>query len=246
MFGPELDRAILTRAKETSEEICGYVMDGEAVFVPNASDDPTQEFLIRHVPDGAQAIFHSHPDGPHYPSMSDMAGQYATALPWGIACYSELGEEVVWFGDEMEHPPLIGRGFRHGVTDCYELIRHFYCQVHSKKLIWVPRDWKWWQNGDDFYMTLFGKAGFHEVEFSDIVPGDVLLFRIASRTTNHAAIYLGDGLMLHHPSSLNGFDPTRLSTVEPAARWMSFIQKAIRHEDNHLDRTAGQGIWPPV
>ena len=97
------------------------------------------------------------------------------------------------------------------------------------------------------YMTGFQQAGFHEISKDEILPGDVFFATVGhhkSRFPNHAGVYIGDGLIYHHTSSRQGYDPSRLSTVEPAINYMPFLTKVIRHENCDIDRSIGQKIWP--
>ncbi|WP_346949336.1 NlpC/P60 family protein, partial [Dyella sp.] len=50
------------------------------------------------------------------------------------------------------------------------------------------------------YTDNLAAAGFVPVDAKDIRRGDLVLMQIRSRNLvpNHAGIYLGDGLMLHH------------------------------------------------
>ena len=243
MFGAEVDRIILDAAMADDHEICGYVLDGKVFFVENQSESPAETFSTQEVPDDAQAIFHSHPGGPFYPSKLDMQQQMATDIPWAIACTHPQRNEVFWFGDPVPSPPLLGRGFRHGVTDCYELIRDYYWQIHNIRLKQKPRSWEWWHDGERMYEDNFVDVGFFEVPMSEIAPSDVFLATINSETPNHAGVYIGDGLILHHVSSRSGYDPTRLSVIEPAARWMKFLTKVIRNENDQIDRKTPKGVW---
>ena len=245
MFGKVINDQVLTIARKYPEiEICGYVMaDGRFSKRVNTSDDPANSFRIRgKLPKDAVAIVHSHPGGPFYPSAADMAQQRATALPWGIVSFSDRHEEVFWFGDEVPTPPLVGRGFRHGVTDCYSLVRDFYREQHGITLKEFPRDWEWWNNDEHLYLRGFEEAGFVEIDKNSILPGDLFMATIRSKTINHAGVYLGNGLILHHTCGRDGYDPFRLSTVEPAARWLNFVTKVIRYENGDIDRTPGQGV----
>lgn len=194
------------------------------------------------IPDDAKAVFHSHPGGPFAPSGMDMQYQYASALPHGIAAFSDTRGEMFWFGDETPIPPLIGRAFRHGVTDCYELIRHVWRLLWNIELPYIPREWKWWKDGQSLYNSGFKDAGFCEIPFSEVLPGDCIMFSIGSKVVNHAAVWLGDGLILHHLSSRVAYDPFRLSTVEHYGEYGRFISKAVRYENGCIDRTACQKI----
>lgn len=225
-------------------EACGYIdRNGEFVGCENISKKPTEYFEIAHVPDDALAIVHSHPGGPFAPSELDMRQQIATALPWCIAAFDGERESVFWFGENAPKPPLIGRGFRHGVSDCYALVRHFYEQIHNIELPEYPRKWEWWLDDSNLFMEGYREAGFHPVTVSEVLPGDVLLFSIRSSAPNHSGIYLGRDLILHHVSSKTEYDPSRLSTIENVSRWFRYLSKVLRHENNHINREVGQKIW---
>lgn len=245
MITPEVEQQIIELAASSEHEICGYI-DAAGLFVEveNVADDPAQEFSfpLDVLPQGAKAVIHSHINGAHWPSATDMQHQISSGLPWGIAAVSPLHRELFFFGDGIESPALIGRQFRHGVTDCYSLVRDFYKQVANITLPEFPREWEWWTNGDHLYEEGFPQAGFTPVAKTEVKPGDVVFFNIHSRTPNHAGVYLGDGLLLHHVASKQGFDPTRLSIREPVGRWSNLISKVIRHEDHSTFRQLGSAI----
>ena len=243
MFGAAINDEILEAAKLDTNEICGVIVDGLPVFLPNTSDDPETEFRIAEIPEGIEAVFHSHPGGPFYPTLMDMRQQIAMDIPWGIASYSDRHSEVFWFGAGAPKQPLVGRGFRHGVSDCYSLVQDFYDEVHGLEIMDVPRSWEWWANDESLYEDLFRKAGFTQISVDEILPGDAFLATIRSKTANHAGVYLGDGLILHHTCGRDGYDPFRLSTVEPAARWFNFLSKVVRYENAEIDRSVGQKVW---
>lgn len=213
---------------------------GVAVSVPNIHPSPSDAWRIAsgEIPDGALGVFHSHPCGPNAPSGPDMQYAYTSALPQAIATL----DDVFWFGDGVPVAPFIGRTFRHGVTDCYELIRDTYSELWGVSLPYIPREWNWWKRGDDLYNDGFKDAGFAVIDSTDILPGDVLLFSIHTAQPMHAAIWLGRDLILHHMSGKNPYDPERLSKIESIDRWGRFITKALRYENNPLDRTACQKI----
>ena len=243
MFGKKLDEEILQYALENPDrEICGFVIDGKVSVKENTHNDPENFFSIDGaIPKGVQAIFHSHPEGPFYPSDSDMEQQLATDVPWGIACFNDLHKEVFWFGEGCEIPQLVGRSFRHGVTDCYNLIRDFYKVQYNIDIPTFPRSWEWWTEGKDspnFYETKLEEAGFsREVVKVEVLPGDVFLANIRSSVPNHGGVYLGNGLILHHTCGRGGYDPSRLSVIEPIARWSNLISKVVRHENSDIDRS---------
>ena len=177
---------------------------------------------------GAEVVlFHSHPAGPPWPSFADMAGQRDTGLPWLIADLSGPRADFFLLGGTP--PPLDRRPFRHGVTDCYALIRDSYAARRDICLPDWPRDWLWWQSGQRYYETLFAATGFRALQPHQTPrPLDVCLMRIRSDTANHAAILTEDGCLHHHLAGRYGYDPARLPRRDPAMRWTPFIQLWLR------------------
>jgi len=208
--------------------------------VANISTEPSKHFrisdkdMLQAYQEGLLAIVHSHPDGPDCPSEEDMVGQVSTACAWGIV--STNGNEalpIVWWGDEVERDPLIGRGFRHGITDCYSLIRDYYLLEHGIALPEFPRGWNWWNEGKDLYTDGFPKAGFRRFDPDVEEPreGDMWFSQLKSKVPNHGGIYLGDETILHHTTANLAVDSTRLSKREPIHRWLPHITYWLRHEE---------------
>jgi cell wall-associated NlpC family hydrolase len=82
----------------------------------------------------------------------------------------------------------------------------------------------------NLYLDNFGSAGFGVTDLTDrtsLKVGDVLLMQVAASVPNHAAVYLGDGLILHH---LQG----RLSSRDVyGGYWQKVTTHALRHPDLH-------------
>lgn len=227
---------------EYPNEACGFIVDDQYIRIGNISLSPDMEFEIPlaaqiqygHV---AQAFIHSHPDWHPCPSESDMKHQMASALPWGIiSTDGERATPITWFGDQVPTPPLVGRGFIHGVQDCYEGIRDWYWVHKQKRLKQFPRSWEWWYGEQDLYQIGFAQAGFVEVSQEEIEAkgpqvGDVALAIVGrSKKINHGGVYVGNGLLFHHmSSSTHPVDMSRLSVEEPINRWMKYITLWVRY-----------------
>ncbi len=210
------------------QESCGLLLsDGGYLACPNVASDPRTAFVIpvdfwtAHAGQVA-AVVHSHPDGPDHPTARDMAGQVATDVPWVLVATDgeTVSAPIVWGGDP---PPLLGRSFVHGVTDCYALIRDWYRLERGVTLPEFPRDAEWWFSGGDLYRQGFAVAGFAAVSLDDVRPGDVVLMQVRSPVPNHGGVLLDDGLLLHH---LTG----RLSRREPYGPWRRMVTHVLRHE----------------
>lgn len=218
---------------EYPREACGFVVGGEYLPQANTADDPSSDFAVAQtaylgLAGRIEAVIHSHPAqaGEHVcPSSADMRAQMSMAVPWGIVpvVEGEPGEPFFW-GDSLPIRPLVGRPFVHGVWDCYGLIRDYYRLEGVGTLPQIPRDDEWWAAGGDLYAEgLRSTPGLRLIERTDVRPGDMIFFKIRSTRTNHAGIYLGDGLILHH---LHG----RLSGREEVSRWMRFATHFARYE----------------
>lgn len=154
------------------------------------------------------------------PSAAEMRAQEALQVPFGVAVSD--GARVVdrfWFGDQCPVEPLLGRPFRHGVSDCYTLIRDWHRREHGAVLPVFPRDWNWWLDGLDLYTEGFGKAGFRAVARDELAAGDTILFRMRSKVPNHGGVFLGDGWLVHHPGSVKPYDFMRVSHRVELERW---------------------------
>ena len=152
------------------------------------------------------AVVHSHPNGPLAPSAEDQGQQIATALPWGIVTTDGVtASEPLWWGDGIPPPPIEGRDFRWGPAgtdgkgDCYALVRDWYRSERGLVLRDYARDGAWQDENPLLYEEGWQAAGFRPVAEEDLQPGDGVLFAIRSQgKANHAGIYLGAGILLHH------------------------------------------------
>lgn len=226
-------------------ECAGAIIKGRYVRLENVAHNPqvgcqlSDSDMVR-VAEEATLFCHSHPDGPDCPSAGDILAARATALPHCLV--STNGEAClapVFFGDVIERPPLLGRGFLHGFTDCFGLGVDFYKAVLGIELQDFPRDWEWWsqanlpENSGGMYLDHFEEMGFERVT-DELQVGDVFLLRAGSHVPNHAGYYVGDHCMLHHLAGRQPNDPTRISTIEPLVRWQQHqrIDTVLRYRGN--------------
>lgn len=198
------DDALAHAMAEIPREACGLVIvrKGREVYRPcrnlATGDD---QFVIS--PDDYEAaeadgevvaVVHSHPFIPPTPSQADLVSCEATGLPWHIVNVPT----GAWhsFTPSGYVAPLVGRQFSHGVLDCYAIIRDWYSQVRCIILPDYERHDGWWRAGQSLYLDNFTHAGFQVCQ--ELHEGAVLLMQIGSKVPNHAAIYLGDDMILHH------------------------------------------------
>lgn len=215
------------------QEACGLVIKGTkgAVLVPcrNISDTPTESFTM-HPEDYLAAqqqgevvgIFHSHPDGLEVPSPADKVTCEATGLPWHIVSWPRAG--YMLHNPNGYQAPYLGRPFVHGVLDCFALIRDWYAREFGIQMPDVPREDDWWDKGQNLYEDNYKAFGFYDVPEGAIPKlGDVFTMQLGSDTVNHAAIYVGNGLILHHVRD-------RLSREDVyGGMWQKHTRRHLRH-----------------
>lgn len=197
---------------------CRNLEEGDGHFRMDAADYAAAEDAGEVI-----ALCHSHPD------CIDAVASEADR----VVCETERKPSYIlaWplnkltvITPEGYKAPLVGRQFFHGVLDCYALVRDWYAQEAGMELPQFERADNWWYNGGDLYMQNFAACGFAEVQ-GEPQRGDLFLMQIRSPVVNHAAVYLGDGLILHH---LYG----RLSSRDVyGGYWLERTRLHIRHEN---------------
>lgn len=205
----KLKTELIKLAKQNEpREMCGFVIlnGGELEFIncENIADDPENFFEISpddFVSTGFRydivAIVHSHPGGDPILSVADFQMQQNTGMDWWLVC----GDDVYQF---PFFEPLLGRQFVHGHTDCYTLFRDFY-RLAGVEFPNFERDDYWWEDGFNLYMDHMEEQGFESLtDVKELQVGDVILIQVGADVPNHAAIYIGDQMVLHH-------SPRRLS-----------------------------------
>lgn len=206
--------------QEYPRESCGLIaiVKGREKYFPCENQAKGTEHFTLSAEDYADveeqgeivAVCHSHPNALAVPSQADKVSCEASRMPWHIVSVQLVGDCPKSTTISMTEPsgytaPLVGRVFAHGVLDCYAIVRDWYMQERSIELLNFKRADDWWTDGhSDLYTEGFPKAGFQKIGNSahdcKMEIGDVILMQVRSKNhvPNHAAIYLGDGLMLHH------------------------------------------------
>lgn len=122
----------------------------------------------------------------------------------------------------------------HGVTDCYTLFRDAY-HLAGTEMPDFHREDDWWRNGQNLYLDNMAVTGFYRVPLSSAQAGDILLCCFGASVPNHAAIYCGNGELLHHL-------PEQLSKRERySEKWQRRTHSVWRHR--HWHASAFTGIY---
>lgn len=201
-------------------EICGLIClkDGAEIYVQcrNIAEKPTEHFVMspEDYADAEDAglivaVVHSHPGAAARPSMTDKTMCEMSGIgTWIIVALGVQGDGSIavddWceFGPSGYIPPLLGREFSHGVLDCFTLIRDYYRLERKVALPDFDRSDRWWEDGtSNLYVDNYKAAGFVNLGPGvEPIAGDVLLMQIRCKNgvPNHAGVYLGDGVFIHH------------------------------------------------
>lgn len=129
---------------------------------------------------------------------------------------------------ENELSLFLGKDFLHGTNDCYSLIREFYRVAFGIELTNYARPDFWWNAGLDLYNEFFPREGFRPVEIArpnELKYGDAILMAIKSPMPCHAAIYIGEGKILHH------FYGRKSSIELYKSLWYNTTTAVLRHRD---------------
>lgn len=209
-------------------ESCGVVIDfedeatyrpcGNLSACPNDVDFDPLDLATAEDAGRLIAYVHSHPDGPVIPSERDRASCEASGLPWFIVEAPGITWTRLDPGRSYE-----GRSFVFGVDDCWSLVREWYMWERGWIIPDFLRSMDFWKRGETPHLDHLEAAGFRYVLPHEMRPGDGMLFHVASRTVNHCAVFLGNGVMLHHL-------PGRLSRIDQVdGDWLGRLDRVVRH-----------------
>ena len=215
-------------------ETCGFVLhDGSVLQVPNAAEDPINEFSI----DAAiyaeheqrvAGIWHSHLELAGF-SPLDQQVLSTDNVPWAVYCIADDS----WHECDPEmrvFAPLEGRPFVYGVYDCYSLVVDFLNKKrHIQLPEWERKQWGEWNTPSfdpfDMEWSKYGKP----VTDKQYQAGDILLLNLGDHSghTDHLGVFTDPNHFLHHPSGMvsrlqtfGGYWERRLNwVVRPFALW---------------------------
>ncbi|MDG6882783.1 NlpC/P60 family [Phocoenobacter uteri] len=204
----EIKKKILDHAEQCKpQESCGFIVsEGKEMRYlrcENIADDPMNFFeiasedLIEAEQKGEIIAFvHSHPDieeekGLPYLSTADRECQLRMQLDFWLV----VGGEIKQFRNIA---PLLGRQFENNKQDCRNILLDSYMLAG----IDVPDDVKYefnWFETSNLYEENLIRFGCEKLAHNETPQlGDIVMVQIGADVPNHAGIYLGNQLMLHH------------------------------------------------
>ncbi|MFC6377584.1 C40 family peptidase [Tatumella terrea] len=191
---------------EYPKEACGVIVQSgnKQIYIPcqNDAEDPLNTFVMRdsdyrsaEMQGEVIMIIHSHPDVPVLiPSEMDRIQCDYSGIEWGIMSWPD--GDFCTFSPRADRD-YAGRPWVLGHADCWSLIREYHRREHGIELRNWSVPYEWWTAGKESrYDDNWQAEGF--IEVSEMQPGDMIMMKIAAPVTNHAAIYLGNNIMLHH------------------------------------------------
>ncbi len=122
---------------------------------------------------------------------------------------------------------LLGLPYTSGEQDCYGLARRYYKDVFDLDLLDIARPDLWWEHEGFNLITDFVEADSWEsvgVNLRNLKVGDGLLFAFACSKINHVAVYVGNGLFIHHVYKQFSCE------TAVAQKWMSRCLGIVRHK----------------
>lgn len=161
-------------------------------------------------------VWHTHTHGSSHPTQTDRISCNLHKMPWYILGVSKEDDQFTFDKPYLLTPEsvsygLLERPYIWGIFDCFSLVRDYYKQEFDIEIMTPPEypfcEPDWYRHGGDYYREYYKEAGFVRLIDEDPEIGDVFVMQICSDVPNHAAIYVGDGLMLHHAEDrLSGRD----------------------------------------
>lgn len=227
--------------KEYPKEACGVVVDDDYVPCKNIHPEPYKAFRIdpgytsQLIKDGKlQAVIHSHPDGPGYPSEHDAVAQIDMDIIWGVVpvfgdnttCEPSHVNDIIWWGEQLPTPPLLGRRFIWHVFHCWQLYRDWWKTERGVQM--APADPHPLDFGDNVNAFVdrcekWNHTNLGKIAIDDVQIGDLLLGRLRGKYPNHCGVYVGNDTFLHHPSG-------GASTEASLLRWWPRIETVMRYD----------------
>jgi proteasome lid subunit RPN8/RPN11 len=231
---PALQKEVLQHAKDEFPKECAglvAVVKGRRRYFPckNLAETPDEHFILDPTDylevekkGEIMAVVHSHPITSATPSPADRVACEKVGVPWFVV--NPTTEEWGYCEPIGFKLPYVGREFSHGIVDCYSLCRDWYEREFGLKMYDYHRRDQWWEKGENLYLDNFEKEGFHTIPFEELAYGDALLMHLESTVPNHAAVYIGNQMVLHHVQG-------RLSSRDIyGGYYQKMTAKVLRHE----------------
>jgi len=241
LTSPEiLDKIEEHARQDVRRECCGLILesvDGAVFTMPcnNVAKDSTHEFQIKDSDiifaetfGKIKAYYHSHPKTCKL-SLHDKIISNQNKFP-AVVYYCPINQFEVYYPSK-DHKEYLFREFQLGKNDCFSLVRDFFLQEYGIVISDYPRVEKWFSKYPNLITDNFTKEGFDRAhigsvkDFRVLQEADVILLNtIGNKYPVHMAVYLGSGLIMHHPRD-------QYSCIEKYSRVFQRMTKlVVRHK----------------
>lgn len=190
---------------EAPRECCGFILgNGETYRTKNTATEDnrfrvsTEDYVAADRLDTIKAVYHSHPKSEE-PSFSEFDKFNSISHDVIYVLFSLKDNSFTQFDPSLSNfNKYIGRSFEIGKTDCFALIKDFYEFELGVSLKDYHRDESYSSHLPELFDKHFEEEGFNKRE--DLQKYDCILLRKREGDpSNHIALYLGKGLILHQP-----------------------------------------------
>ena len=203
---------------EAPNECCGILLQNEEkkgleIFkCKNSSANKAHHFLIspgdylRASEKGKiLAFYHSHDSEESSFSEHDKLQSEQHNVKFILYCTKKNSFHE--YKPEKYASPYVGRDFELGVNDCLTLAIDYYKKECGIKIKNYYRDRNWFIENPDSYQEHYKEEGFTQVLGGPLTKKDlpemkkhdgVMMKYLGKDFPTHGAVYLGDGLILHH------------------------------------------------
>lgn len=234
-LNPKIENDIRNHAEGfPNEEVCGFVVFNgknlEIIEGVNTSDNKAHTFsispksFVRASFSGEiVAYYHSHVS--EIESFSELDKINAKSHKLTAILYHLPTDSFKEYSAESVIPSYTGREFQIGVADCVSLVRDYYKKELNVNLLDYFRDNNWAEATPNIFDEKYPENNLtlvkHEnIKIEDCKLHDIVLFQFRDISApSHAAIYLGNSFILHHPRN-------KYSVIERFSE--SFIRRAVR------------------
>ncbi|RJF78074.1 hypothetical protein D3877_23375 [Azospirillum cavernae] len=146
----------------------------------------------------------------------------------------------------LRYEHLMDREFVFGKTDCLTLVRDIYRDNFGIAITNYARPTAFWEHGFNLYIQFQEREGFKIVDYDPfgMQPGDVFVCAIMTKVPAHAAVYLGDGRVVHHlpPSERQPARRGRPSVDPVKGLIRNTLCACLRHGDVVVKEELGEPV----
>ena len=202
--------------KKSEEEICGFIYLDKKTYkfdiypCRNRSDDKKNNFMISpqdylncSILGKIIACYHSHVN--ESIEFSEMDKHNSNLYKVHYILYNIKYDFFNFHKPNEENNPYIGRPFVLGQSDCFTLMKEYALKEESIHISF-PKDLvypKYLEDIKDLYENNFKHQGFLKLDKNvKLQKSDGLMMTfpgVSNEFPTHAAVYIGDGLILHQP-----------------------------------------------